>query len=171
MLFLDISHIALMFPFNWGKLVSMLVCIRTEIIGSLMQYWKLLITTNILLSCWNCACAVGVEWEKIKKRVKSCTIPQELFFSFSFFLSFMSSFYMFANPKFKNVHFNSIFLYKINSPTNHKMTWIIHRMHGCTWRLVCCSYSVHRWSFTWCFLRKSSRGWRNIQRIRYLCQQ
>lgn len=46
MLFLDISHIALMFPFNWGKLVSMLVCIRKR------THWKLLITNISLSKPW-----------------------------------------------------------------------------------------------------------------------
>ena len=52
MLFLDISHIALMFPFNWGKLVSMLVCIRDQLdqflknVGSLNYWWLLNLFTN-----------------------------------------------------------------------------------------------------------------------------
>ena len=41
MLFLDISHIALMFPFNWGKLVSMLVSV-SQINRKLNSNWLLL---------------------------------------------------------------------------------------------------------------------------------
>lgn len=56
MLFLDISHIALMFPFNWGKLVSMLVCIRDRLdrlfwnIGSLNYWWLLILTISIIFN-------------------------------------------------------------------------------------------------------------------------
>jgi hypothetical protein len=44
MLFLDISNIALMFPFNWGKLVSMLVCICSLEKNWKFVYWWLLIS-------------------------------------------------------------------------------------------------------------------------------